>query len=384
MIPNDVDQFFEACRAAFRDRPENHRIDLYAAHASQDSENPLHLYRLANACLDGGSIELWREGVAFALSRSHDTVLSKWNRRAALRRLGDWSAFQDEPFPPDPRDCPPVADRWWDGVEDLSGKTLLICDVNALGDTIRWLRFAESMHEIIPAQIYWVVDRSLSEFVEHNFRHLERMHAFAVDNTNYIEGDARFDRALSAPNMPGLAGPLPPFVRRSAPSPVTLPEKTGQARLGLVWAAQLVNNHLERSVPVGMLMPFTWRPDLECYSLQVGIRAGEGRMYPRLRSPNPPLESFADTANLIASLDGVVTVDTSVAHLSASLGVPTLILLPLPCDEYWGFDDTTPWYPTMCLIRQRRPWDWSSVQMQLNEAMDSRWWQGVAVRDAEP
>jgi hypothetical protein len=375
---NGVETYCDACCVAFQDRPEVYRIDLYAAHARRDSDNPVHLYRLANACLDGGSIPLWHDGVALALTRPHETARSVDDRRAALRRLGDWSAYQDHPWPTGPDFLPPVVEAWWDGVEDLSGKTLLICLLNAFGDTIRWLRFAETLYDRIPATIYWAVAPSLLEFVEHNLRHLPRMQAFDLTETeDATRTDARFDRALSAELLPQLVGPLPPFIRRAAPAPVTWPERTNHARLGLVWAAQLFNSHLERSVPLGLLMPFFWRPDVEFYSLQVGIRAREDYMYPRLRLPNPPLDSFADTANLVATLDGVVTVDTSVAHLSGSLGVPTLTLLPTPCDVYWGFADTTPWYPTMRLIRQRNPWDWLSVQAQLKEALDSRWWEGT-------
>ncbi len=40
------------------------------------------------------------------------------------------------------------------------------------------------------------------------------------------------------------------------------------------------------------------------------------------------LTDFSETAALIACLDLVITVDTSVAHLAGALGCPTWILLP--------------------------------------------------------
>jgi hypothetical protein len=194
---------------------------------------------------------------------------------------------------------------------------------------------------------------------------------------DYDRTDSHFDRALHADLLPQLVASTP-FMRRSAPSPVTLPERTNRARLGLAWACSDGLDHLERSVSLRVLLPFFWRPDIEFYSLQVGGREQDACIYQRfLHLPDPPLESFADTANLIASLDGVITVDTAVAHLAGSLGVPTLTLLPFPSDLIWGFADTTPWYPTMRCIRQRSRGDWVSVQSQVQEALDSHWWEGV-------
>jgi hypothetical protein len=314
---------------------------------------------------------LWREGVGLALARPHDTTRSRDDRRETLGRLGDWSAWQDQEWPTDATDLPAVVDRWWDGVENLSGKTVLVSDLGGHGDTIHWLRFAEALHDKVPARISWGVPANLVEFFDYNLAHLPRMQAWDRGRT-----DARFDVALHAQLFPRLLGALPPFVRRSAPSPVALPERTSAARLGLAWACGEGLDHLDRSVPLRVLMPFLWRPDIAFFSLQVGATAHAARIYPRLCTPDPPLGSFADTANLIASLDGVITVDTAVAHLAGSLGAPTLTLLPFPADLLWGFDETTAWYPTMRLIRQRGPADWLSIQPQLQEALDARWWMG--------
>jgi len=65
------------------------------------------------------------------------------------------------------------------------------------------------------------------------------------------------------------------------------------------------------------------------------------------------LTNFAETAALICCLDLVIKVDTSVAHLSATLGCPTWILLPHLPDWRWLLDrEDSPWYPTARLFRQ--------------------------------
>ena len=65
------------------------------------------------------------------------------------------------------------------------------------------------------------------------------------------------------------------------------------------------------------------------------------------------LTDFAETAALASCLDLVITVDTSVAHLTGALGRPTWILLPYTPDYRWLLDrDDSPWYPTVRLFRQ--------------------------------
>jgi hypothetical protein len=74
------------------------------------------------------------------------------------------------------------------------------------------------------------------------------------------------------------------------------------------------------------------------------------------------LSDFEETAALMACLDLVITVDTSVAHLAGGLGCPVWVLLPYRPDYRWLLDrDDSPWYPTMRLFRQQQSRDYASV-----------------------
>jgi hypothetical protein len=72
---------------------------------------------------------------------------------------------------------------------------------------------------------------------------------------------------------------------------------------------------------------------------------------------------FAGTAAIVACLEAVVTVDTSVAHLAGALGKPCFILMPRPASDWYTnwHDDRSPWYPSVRLIRQRTAGDWAGV-----------------------
>ncbi|XLM21347.1 hypothetical protein MKD33_04235, partial [Chromobacterium piscinae] len=76
---------------------------------------------------------------------------------------------------------------------------------------------------------------------------------------------------------------------------------------------------------------------------------------------------FADSAALLAELDGVVSVDTAMAHLAGALGVPCRLLLAGEhVDWRWGRDgEATPWYGSVRLQRQRRGEGWDETMARL-------------------
>lgn len=71
-------------------------------------------------------------------------------------------------------------------------------------------------------------------------------------------------------------------------------------------------------------------------------------------------KDFGDTADLLASLDYVVSVDTAVAHLAGAMGRPGAVLLPATeTDWRWLRDRSdSPWYPSLTLYRQPSPGAW--------------------------
>ena len=74
------------------------------------------------------------------------------------------------------------------------------------------------------------------------------------------------------------------------------------------------------------------------------------------------MKDFSDTAALIESLDLIISVDTSTAHLAGALGKPVWILNRY--DSCWRWlrgQSDSPWYPTATIYQQGSPGDWGGV-----------------------
>jgi hypothetical protein len=112
-------------------------------------------------------------------------------------------------------------------------------------------------------------------------------------------------------------------------------------------------------------------PGLGFVSLQKGPAAAQRATWPGpapMADADPVLASFEDTAALIAQLDLLICVDTSVGHLAGCLGKPAWVLVPHAPDWRWlmGRMDS-PWYPSLRLYRQHAPKAWPEVLEHLME-----------------
>jgi hypothetical protein len=335
------------------DRSIAAEVDAHAHWIEGQSTDPLPYYHFAEMCRWYGHLDLWREAVDIALGLSHYAPEQLIERAHAKLLLGDWSGWRDRESrfflggTGLPYQLRSIRERW-DGREDIVGKSLLIVSDGGFGDCMQMLRFLPWITRTA-RRVTLAVQPELVELATYNF----------PDTSICATQDAiagSYDRYVSVLSLPAMAGALPPFETLRAPSPTRRPG------VGLCWAGSpLTQMELRQPLSLDAFSPLLARGDVSWYSLQIGPRAEEVVSYPTVTVPPEPLSTFAETANLIAGLDAVVTVDTSVAHLAGSLGVPTFLLLHVVADPRWGLADATPWYPSMCLIRQRRPGDWTGV-----------------------
>ena len=148
----------------------------------------------------------------------------------------------------------------------------------------------------------------------------------------------------------------------------------GHRRVGVVWAGSPTHsNDRNRSARLAQLRPMFDAPGITWFAVQKGPRLSEVSGYfgrAPLLNLGASIEDFSDTAAIVANLDLVVTVDTSVAHLAGAMGRKVWIMLPFAPDWRWllGRADS-PWYPSVRLFRQTERGDWASVAREVAAAL---------------
>jgi FkbM family methyltransferase len=137
-------------------------------------------------------------------------------------------------------------------------------------------------------------------------------------------------------------------------------------KVGIVWAGSPHHkkDHL-RSLSLPMIQAFLEVPNVTFFSFQVGERADDLKQYDfckNVQDISPELSDFAETGAVLHSVDLLISVDTSVAHLAGALGRPVWTLLPFIPDWRWLMErEDSPWYPSMRLFRQNNRAEWEPV-----------------------
>ncbi len=254
---------------------------------------------------------------------------------------------------PTTRDDPalPYHLRWvWDG-RPFAGRRVLVRCYHGLGDTIQYARYLAPLRARA-ASVTLEVQPELLALLRGA---ADRVVPFDVAHP-LPPGEADVEIMELAHALRLRPDGLPGGVAR--PQPI----RTGA--VGVCWEAG--DWDARRSVPLGALLEAlyvsgddgTHDCPASLLSLQRGP-AARAAVASAFLNPRDDDRDVLRTAALIAGARLVVTVDTMVAHLAGALGATTILLLKHDADWRWGETAHTPWYPSLRLLRQERPGDWS-------------------------
>ncbi len=320
------------------------------------------LVNTGNVLRDLGRLEESRRYLEDAIALQPDRSSAHYNLALTLLLGGDYRrGFAEYEWRWGTRHFtkgPAFSQPAWDGSE-LAGRRILLHAEQGAGDAIQFARYAAIARDR-GGQVILAVPPALVRLMSW----LEGCEVVsqAVTPTPFEEQCPLLSLAHAV--RTDLAS-IPPPARFCIPEDIRrkwaglLGEKRGR-RIGLVWAGDPVHRHDNcRSLPCELLQPLMDLPGVEWFSLQVGASAGR---LAGARDLAPELTDYAETAAAIAALDLVIAVDTSVAHLAGSLGVPVWMLSRFAGDWRWllGRSDS-PWYPSMRLFRQQAPREWEPV-----------------------
>jgi tetratricopeptide (TPR) repeat protein len=329
--------------------------------------------------------DLGRLPEAFAdYERAHalEPRFSTFHRTLAYLLVGDfqrgWESYEERRLSTDNVALPTSGGPQWDG-SNLAGRTILVRSEQGLGDEIM---FASILPEIIGAAEHCIIECEprLQGIFSRSFP-AATVYAATPDRTLPPEIAARKrDVEVAAPS-------LPQFLRRSASD---FPRHAGYLKadplrvrrwrerlahlgpglkVGISWTGGVrKTRRVLRSIPLERLLPVLATPGARFVSLQYTAEAGaeiaswHERQPVRIEHWAEALADYDETAALVQALDLVVSVCTSVVHLSGSLGQRVWVMAPYSPEWRYGFSgESMPWYPSVKIFRQPAFGEWDTV-----------------------
>jgi len=250
----------------------------------------------------------------------------------------------------------------WMG-EPLERRTIIVVHEGGYGDSINFARYGPLLKDRGAGRTILRVPQTLVALLRPS-----GLFDDVVDN------DAMppvADVEVPLMSLPAQFGTTPDTIPWTGPylhtSAVARPH-TGPPRIGFVWQGAPHNpTDGVRSIPPVALAQFLFtRPIGHWVSLQGGsdwakmlgpVRGFDGFVeWPAISS------DWIRTVELLAGVDLLISVDTAIVHCAGAMGVPVWMLASSSNDWRWLTEtETTGWYPSMRILRMRRPGDWPGL-----------------------
>jgi Glycosyltransferase family 9 (heptosyltransferase) len=327
-------------------------------------------------------------------------LAAHWNECITRLLLGDfkagWSLHEarwqknEGRWEPDPakRGWRHLAQPLWVGDFSIAGKTVCLWAEQGFGDTLQFCRYAPLV-QAMGAKVFLYVRAPIARLLSQSFA------GMGIDVVADNQPLPPFDVHCPLMSLPLACGTdavdkIPasiPYIfaknedvlnwknRLASHTQQGFEGNETSKRVGLVWSGLMrATNPLaakmdaERSIDFEFLKPLLSLKKIQWFSLQKDAELPESSGVINFTAD---LHDWADTAALIANLDLVISCDTAVAHLAASMGKPTWILSRYNgCWRWLDHRTDSPWYPSVRLFHQSAPGDWVGVVAEVMGALD--------------
>jgi tetratricopeptide (TPR) repeat protein len=261
----------------------------------------------------------------------------------------------------------------WLGEENIAGKTILLYCEQGLGDTIQFCRYVKNVNNLgakvileVPCLLY-----NLLKELDGVSTLLKK--GDAIPSLDYHCPLMSLPLALKT-RVNNLDGSLY-LVSNSLKREFWKSKwpQNNKLKIGLVWRGNPKHqNDINRSIPLDIIKNLI-HEQFDFYSLQIHLTAIEKSLLSQMsiKYCDNSYFDFSDTAALVDSMDLVITVDTSTAHLAGALGKPTWILLPFNSDWRWLLNRyDSPWYHSVSLFRQlNKDAKWGELFIEVQNAL---------------
>ncbi len=332
--------------------------------AAESAERAVELLEHAEYLLDKRSLDsAWQSFIKAELAGADPDRCSAGRWQVAMLR-GEFESAWKESDAILARG--PNADSFWSG-EAIDDKRVIVRCLHGFGDAVQMLRYSPQLAARAADVVYEVGPRLLP---------LMRCFTGVTRTITWNDPSPDWDSQIEVTELPYLFRtsmcelPL-------AESYLSIPESSLQAaaaelgprrrpRIGVVWTCGDWNP--SRNVPPHLLAALSTL-DVEFWNLESRFSATDCSEL-KMRDARPFTDGLVPLAATIANLDMVITPDTLAAHLAGALGKPACVMLQYAADWRWMVErDDSPWYPSLRLLRQPAPGDWSSVIESIRDTL---------------
>ena len=264
--------------------------------------------------------------------------------------------------------------RWKD--EEITGKSVLIYSMHGVGDLLMSTRYINQVKEKA-SKIILQVPSSCTGLFKHNFKDVDVYSEDSVISENSYDFTTPFlclfyNLNKSLKNIEFSSGYLSvdsDLVNEKSKLDIL---KTNKTKVGIYWQGNpsiLIN----RSIKLKKFSPLFNLENIQVYSFQISKVDFESddckSSYP-LIDLAPYIKNYADTAAFLKNIDILITIDTSIAHLAGAMGIKTYLLLPYAAEWRWFHDtETTPWYDSIRIFKQKNVNDWDEVILRVKNEL---------------
>ena len=282
----------------------------------------------------------------------------------------------------------PKCNQWNEEIAPNQANQLLIVTEQGMGDTLQFMRYVKIMRQQ-SAKVSFCAEQKLHALIQASG--IDPSPLTPQQGNKFTDG--QWIPLLSIPKLLKVSPNNPITTEPYIKSTDELNEKWGEIlterpipTIGINWRG----NRSDASKQSRNISTRSFRKIVEAYTgnfvcLQRGAIASEIEQITRDSKTAPHQleilriadsekpEDLLEYAAIITNCDLVITTGTTVAHMAAAIGIPTWVLLPKVPDWRWGLEgETTFWYPTMRLFRQKNRGDWNEVIERVAEALQER------------
>jgi len=257
----------------------------------------------------------------------------------------------------------------WKG-ENIKKKNIVVYNEQGLGDCIQFSKFLFPLLKY-DCNITFLVPKNLIEIFN---KDLPNLKISSIETFDTVENE-KFDYKISLGSLIKFfyKNKLEDnYLIRKTKNSSTFKVNKNKLNVGIAWSGSF-NGTGEpfRSIPLKSLKKI-FSLDVNYYSLQSEIWKRDVNEYNSLNMTNLGNYTLSELSNIIQSLDLVISSDTSILHLSASLNKETWGLLSLHPDWRWGAFNEIHSYKSLKIFQQKNFDRWEDVELKVYESLKNK------------